>query len=325
MDYKIGLLGRILLLAVSLFLLSYFILNGAGVFAISLFIILVLAQIIFLLGYAESSFKKVRQFLNNIKQDNYANVYPVKFDGTDTDDLHIEFNAILAKLKEDQAEKEANYQYFRSVFQHLSIGLITFDEEGNCNHCTEFIHKRSKHKHQGAETDAQFKQLIQKIKEEGKGKPYDCVVGLSGGIDSSYVAYICKQNGLRVLAVHLDNGWNSEEAVQNIKNIARKLEIDYESYVLDWEEFKDIQLAFLKASVPEAETPTDIAIQAAMHKIAAKYDDSPLWLGLTYNSHPVSLAASLAVVNIYESDNLIENANKMGAYLEKRIEALKKN
>lgn len=130
MDYKIGLLGRIILLAVSLFLLSYFILNGAGVFAISLFIILVLAQIIFLLGYAESSFKKVRQFLNNIKQDNYANVYPVKFDGTDADDLHIEFNAILAKLKEDQAEKEANYQYFRSVFQHVSIGLITFDEEG---------------------------------------------------------------------------------------------------------------------------------------------------------------------------------------------------
>jgi two-component system nitrogen regulation sensor histidine kinase NtrY len=130
MDYKVGLFGRIVLLAVSLFLLAYFILNGAGVFVISLFIILILAQIVFLLSYAESSFKKVRQFLNNIKQDNYTNVYPVKFDGTETDDLHIEFNAILAKLQEDQAEKEANYQYFRSVFQHLSIGLITFDEEG---------------------------------------------------------------------------------------------------------------------------------------------------------------------------------------------------
>ena len=130
MDYKVGLLGRIILLAVSLFLLAYFILNGAGVFAISLFIILILAQIVFFLSYAESSFKKVRQFLDNIKQDNYTNVYPVKFDGTETDDLHIEFNAILAKLQEDQAEKEANYQYFRSVFQHLSIGLITFDEDG---------------------------------------------------------------------------------------------------------------------------------------------------------------------------------------------------
>lgn len=68
--------------------------------------------------------------MDNIKQDNYTNVYPVKFDGTETDDLHIEFNAILAKLQEDQAEKEANYQYFRSVFQHLSIGLITYDEVG---------------------------------------------------------------------------------------------------------------------------------------------------------------------------------------------------
>ncbi|WP_291778813.1 ATP-binding protein [Cecembia sp.] len=130
MDYKVGLLGRIALLAVSIFLLSNFILNGSGVFLISLFIILVLAQFILLVRYSESSFKKVRQFLDNIKQDNYNNVYPVKFDGTDTDDLHIEFNAILAKLQEDQAEKEANYQYFRSVFQHLSIGLITFDEDG---------------------------------------------------------------------------------------------------------------------------------------------------------------------------------------------------
>jgi two-component system, NtrC family, nitrogen regulation sensor histidine kinase NtrY len=130
MDYKVGLLGRIVLLALSQFLLAYFIYNGAGVFAISLFIILVLTQIILFLGYAESSFKKVRQFLDNIKQDNYTNLYPVKFDGTETDDLHIEFNAILAKLQEDQAEKEANYQYFRSVFQYLSIGLITFDEDG---------------------------------------------------------------------------------------------------------------------------------------------------------------------------------------------------
>ena len=130
MDYKIGLLGRIILLAISLFLLAYFILGSAGVFVIALFVIVVLAQVVFLIGFSENSFKKVRQFLDNIKQDNYTNVYPVKFDGTETDDLHIEFNAILAKLKEDQAEKEANYQYFRSVFQHLSIGLITFDEDG---------------------------------------------------------------------------------------------------------------------------------------------------------------------------------------------------
>lgn len=130
MDYKIGLVGRIILLAISLFFLSYFILNDSGVFAISLFIIIILAQVIFLISYGASSFQKVRVFLDNIKQDDFTTLFPVKFDGTETDDLHIEFNAILAKLKEDQAEKDANFQYFRSVFQHLSIGLITFEESG---------------------------------------------------------------------------------------------------------------------------------------------------------------------------------------------------
>ena len=130
MDYKVGLLGRIVLMAASLFFLAFGISGDWGVFMISLFLILVVFQIVFLLRYSESSFKKVRLFLDNIKQDKYTQLYPVKFDGTETDDLHIEFNAILAKLKEDQAEKEANYQYFRSVFKHLSIGLITFGENG---------------------------------------------------------------------------------------------------------------------------------------------------------------------------------------------------
>ena len=130
MDYKVGLLGRIAFLAASLFLLAYAIIDSWGVFMISLFLVLVVFQIIYLLRYSEGSFKKVRVFLDNIKQDKYSQLYPVKFDGTETDDLHIEFNAILAKLKEDQAEKEANYQYFRSVFKHLSIGLITFGENG---------------------------------------------------------------------------------------------------------------------------------------------------------------------------------------------------
>lgn len=131
MDYKIGLLGRILVFATTIFILAYSILNESGVFVISLLIILVVAQIVFLVRYAESSFKKVRQFLNNIKLSNYSTSYPVKFDGTEIDDLHIEFNAILAKLREDQLEKEANYHYFRTVFQHLSIGLITFEEDGS--------------------------------------------------------------------------------------------------------------------------------------------------------------------------------------------------
>jgi N-acetyl sugar amidotransferase len=148
---------------------------------------------------------------------------------------------------------------------------ISFNEAGECNLCTDFLHNRAKHKYHGAESDKELQRLIAKMKESGKGKEYDCVIGLSGGIDSCYAAYIAKQHGLRVLAVHMDNGWNSEEAVLNIKNVAKKLAIDYESDVLDWEEFKDLQLAFLKASVPEAETPTDMAILASLHKISNKY------------------------------------------------------
>jgi len=148
---------------------------------------------------------------------------------------------------------------------------ITFNEKGECNHCIEFLDKRERYKYQGTKSDAELIHLIEEIKLAGKGKEFDCVVGLSGGIDSSYAAYIARQHGLRVLAVHMDNGWNSEEAVLNIKNIANKLHVEYESYVLDWEEFKDLQISFLKASVPEADTPTDIAILSSLHKVAVKY------------------------------------------------------
>jgi N-acetyl sugar amidotransferase len=147
--------------------------------------------------------------------------------------------------------------------------LITFDDAGQCNHCTEFIDRRMKHNYRGEESDRQLLALVEEMKAAGKGKEYDCVIGMSGGIDSSYVGWLTRKHGLRVLAVHLDNGWNAEEAVLNIRNITGKLGIDYESYVLDWEEFRDIQLAFLKASIPEAETPTDMAIPAALHKVAA--------------------------------------------------------
>lgn len=163
------------------------------------------------------------------------------------------------------------YRICKRCVMDTTDPIIRFDSQGICNHCTEFINVRAEHSYKGEETDAKFRALIKEIKSGSDGRQYDCIVGLSGGIDSSYVAYLAKKNGLRVLGVHMDNGWNSEEAVQNIRNIAQILGIDYESYVLDWEEFKEIQLAFLKASVPEADTPTDIAILSSLHKVANKY------------------------------------------------------
>jgi len=163
------------------------------------------------------------------------------------------------------------YRICKRCVMDTSDPIIRFNSDDICNHCSEFINVRGEHSYKGKETDDKFQGLIQEIKLGSKGRQYDCVVGLSGGIDSSYVAYLAKKNGLRVLGVHMDNGWNSEEAVQNIRNIAQILGIDYESYVLDWEEFKEIQLAFLKASIPEADTPTDIAILSSLHKVANKY------------------------------------------------------
>ena len=148
---------------------------------------------------------------------------------------------------------------------------ITFDESGRCCHCTEFLNRRSKHNYHGVESDRQLDDLIDAVKRAGKRKPFDCVIGVSGGADSSYLAWLVKERGLRPLAVHMDNGWNSDKAVINIRLVTAALGIDYESYVLDWEEFKSVQLAFLKASVPEAETPTDVAIAAVLHKVADQY------------------------------------------------------
>jgi len=149
---------------------------------------------------------------------------------------------------------------------------ITFDENGFCNHCVDYFERMSKLTYQGASSDKQLAEIVKKIKASGKNQKYDCIIGVSGGIDSSYVAYLTKKLGLKPLAVHLDNGWNSELAVSNIEKILEKLDIDLYTHVLDWEEFKDLQLSFLKASIPEIETPTDMAIPAVLHELAAKHN-----------------------------------------------------
>ena len=148
---------------------------------------------------------------------------------------------------------------------------ITFDASGHCNHCTDFFARIAALTYQGPESDRQLQALVERIKRAGRGKEYDCVVGVSGGVDSSYAAYVATRQGLRCLAVHMDNGWNTDISVKNVKNLANILGMDYESHVLNWEEFKDLQLSFLKASVPEIETPTDIAIPAALHTAAARH------------------------------------------------------
>ena len=148
---------------------------------------------------------------------------------------------------------------------------ITFDANGECIHCRRYDETVRRRVFSGAEGRRRLDEIAARIKQEGAGRKYDCIIGVSGGVDSTYVAYVVKQLGLRPLAVHLDNGWDSELAVKNIENVLKTLDIDLYTYVLDWNEFRDLQLSFLKASTPDSEIPSDHAIVAIMRIMAEKY------------------------------------------------------
>lgn len=149
---------------------------------------------------------------------------------------------------------------------------ISFDENGNCNHCNNYFNRIAGMAYQGEKSDREFDALIAEMKRKGRGSKYDCVIGVSGGVDSTYVAYLAKERGLRVLLVHLDNGWNTSIGEENVRNIVSLLGFDFEVYKLDWQEFRQMQIAFLRASVPDIEAPTDMAIPAALHYFAKKYN-----------------------------------------------------
>ncbi|MBS1659710.1 MAG: N-acetyl sugar amidotransferase [Bacteroidetes bacterium] len=155
-----------------------------------------------------------------------------------------------------------------TVMDNIADSHITFDEKGICNYYYEYQQAAREQVFEGEEGERRLASLADKIKKDGKGKAYDCLIGLSGGVDSTYVALLVKKLGLRPLAVHLDNGWNSELAVKNVENIITKLGFDLYTLVVDWQEFKDIQLSYLRASVVDIEVVSDHAIFSTMYKLA---------------------------------------------------------
>lgn len=150
---------------------------------------------------------------------------------------------------------------------------ISFDAAGVCNHCRsyEIEAKPIVDRADSGQAAPELARVVEKIKAAGKGREYDCLIGLSGGVDSSYVAAKVKELGLRPLAVHFDSGWNSELAVNNIENIVKRLDIDLYTSVCDWDEMRDLQLAFFKAGVANCDTPTDHAFLAVLYRVAAKH------------------------------------------------------
>jgi len=152
-----------------------------------------------------------------------------------------------------------------------TVSDIVFDSEGVCNLCKQYEQRTKKELHYDEAGHVSLQNLITKIKAKGSRSEYDCLIGISGGVDSTYVAYLVKKKfGLRPLAVHLDNGWDTELAISNVEQTMKRLEIDLFTYVLNWEEFKDLQLSFLKSSISNIEIPTDHAIWAILIRMAAK-------------------------------------------------------
>lgn len=162
---------------------------------------------------------------------------------------------------------------------------ITFDKDGVCSNCLKAEKILERIERQKKEFD--FKDYIDKIKQSGIGKKYDCIVGISGGVDSCYVMHLVKKSGLRPLAVHYDNGWDSELAVQNIKRLLEILNVDLYTYVVNWQEFRDLQLSFLKASTPDSEIPTDHMIFSSLATIAHRFHVKYIIMGYNTTSESI--------------------------------------
>ncbi len=152
-----------------------------------------------------------------------------------------------------------------------SVPAITFDSEGVCNYCKMVDDLTLNYQTGLPEGEKRIQEIITQIKKDGKGKMYDCIIGVSGGTDSSFMVYWALQNGLRPLAVHYDNTWNTSIATENIRKVLGKLKVDLFTHVIDNKEADDIFSAFFQAGVPEIEASTDLALAETMYRVAAKY------------------------------------------------------
>ncbi|MBI5324876.1 MAG: N-acetyl sugar amidotransferase [Ignavibacteriae bacterium] len=183
-------------------------------------------------------------------------------------------------------KEENNYQICERCVMDTSDPDIVFDESGVCNHCHHYdSYYRNIYPFNltTEKRDIELSKIVEEIKSSGN-KKYNCIIGMSGGVDSSYTAYKAKQLGLNPLAVHLDNGWDSEHAVKNIELLVRKLDIDLHTHVIDWGEFRDLQKAFFRSSIIDIEILTDHAIFAVIYKIAKINGIKYFISGVNYSS-----------------------------------------
>ena len=164
------------------------------------------------------------------------------------------------------------YQICNNCVMDTSDQDIVFDEDGICDHCNTYYQKILPNWHTDEKGNIKLQKILDKIKKDGNGKDFDCIIGMSGGIDSSYLTYIAKKKfDLRPLIFHVDAGWNSQIAVNNIEKLVDKLGLDLFTEVINWNEMRDLQLSYFKSGLPNIDTPQDHAFFAMMYKFAEKY------------------------------------------------------
>ena len=177
------------------------------------------------------------------------------------------------------------YQICSNCVMDTTDSAITFDDNGVCDHCRTYYEKIEPNWHTDERGSAKLKTLVRNIKKAGQGKDFDCIIGVSGGIDSSYLTWLAKHEmGLRPLVFHVDAGWNSQEAVNNIEKLIEHLDLDLFTHVIDWEEMRDLQLAFFKSGVPHIDTPQDHAFFATMYKFAVENGVNYILTGGNYST-----------------------------------------
>lgn len=180
------------------------------------------------------------------------------------------------------------YQICSNCIMDTTDPNITFDERGWCDYCRNYHKNILPNWHPDEQGEKILAPLIEKIKKDGKGRDHDCLIGLSGGVDSSYVAYLAKEKfGLRPMLFHVDAGWNSQEAVHNIEKLVDGLGLDLYTEVIDWPEMKDLQLSFFKAQVPHIDTPQDHAFFAGLYNYAAQNGHKYILTGANYSTECV--------------------------------------
>lgn len=171
-----------------------------------------------------------------------------------------------------QAKPERPYHVCSHCIMDTSDPNIVFDERGWCDYCANFDALIKPNWHTDKRGAKELGELADRIRAHGKGKDFDCIIGLSGGLDSSYAAYItCERMGLRPLLFHVDAGWNTDQAVGNIERLVDGLGLDLYTEVINWEEMKDLQVAFLRSQIPDQDLPQDGAFFSALYKFARKH------------------------------------------------------